>query len=124
MDCGIPLLDPADRPRLVVAGSLMRSLPQVPLPFILAPYSDPDTSREAAKAIEGDVARLRARVLHFISSQGAWGATDDEIERVTGIIGSTVRPRRGELRARGLVKDSGERRKTRSGRNAVVWVAT
>ena len=35
---------------------------------------------------------------------------------------SSFRPRRGELVEVGMLKDSGQRRKTASGRSAVVWV--
>jgi hypothetical protein len=48
--------------------------------------------------------------------------TDEEITTRTGLAPNSVRPRRVELVARGLVKDSGMRRPTVSGRQATVWV--
>jgi len=94
----------------------------VPDLWTLAPHSDPDTSRDAAKSIAPHLERLEAEVLGWLRWHG--GATADEIEQHTGLAGNTVRPRLVALRARGLVCDSGERRKTRSGRAAVVWKAT
>jgi len=61
-----------------------------------APYvAGSDTSESAAESIEPVAGSLRARVLAFIR----------------------------ELRQSGLILDSGLRRKTRSGRSAVVWLA-
>lgn len=79
-----------------------------------------DTSQAAAEAIEDSAANLRARVLGFLIETG--GATDEEVQLGLDMNPSTVRPRRGELVKMGRVKDSGQRRKTRSGRWAVVWV--
>jgi transcription initiation factor IIE alpha subunit len=80
-----------------------------------------DTSREAAALIEPKRPTLRARVLKAIKRYGA--LTDEEIQTETGLNPSTVRPRRIELVEMGLVRDSGRRRETRSGRRAVVWEA-
>lgn len=90
---------------------------------VRAPYSDDDTSKEAAEALEPSViGRLRRAVLEFIRSRDN-GATDEEIQEALGLDGDTGRPRRWELRNLGLVEDSGMRRKTTAGRNAVVWVS-
>ncbi len=80
------------------------------------------TSVAAAKAIEPNAETLRACVLAYLRAVKS-GATDEEIQEVTGMEGNTERPRRTELVRLGLVKDSGQVRKTRSGRDAVVWVA-
>ena len=61
----------------------------------------------------------RRAVLLFITDLG--GATDEEIQLGLGMNPSTQRPRRVELVEGGWIEDSGERRKTRSGRSAVVW---
>jgi hypothetical protein len=79
------------------------------------------TSKAAADGIKLLAAGLRGKVLSFIDSRGAEGATDEEISRATGINPSTARPRRVELVARGLIEKSGTR-KTASGRRADVWV--
>lgn len=81
------------------------------------------TSRVAADRIAGHAAKQRADVLAVIVKAGSFGATDAEIESATGIRAQSVSPRRGELRALGLVADSGRRRPTPRGRPAAVWVA-
>ena len=78
-----------------------------------------DTSTAAAEEIAPKAVRLRGVVLAFI--KGAGGATDEEISTGTGLPPNTSRPRRVELVDMGLVRDSGTRRKTASGRSAVVW---
>jgi len=82
----------------------------------------PGTSGVAANRIAGHARALRASVLAFIIAQGSHGATDDEGEVALRIKCSTYTPRRGELVALGLVRDSGRRRNTASGRPAAVWV--
>lgn len=81
------------------------------------------TSRQAAAKIAPSCNELQARVLAFIRAHG--GATDNEIQDGLEMNPSTQRPRRVELVAKGLVRDSGRKRATGSGRPAVVWeVAT
>lgn len=77
------------------------------------------TSREAAREISPLASRLRTLVFGVIKSRG--GATDEEIQRALKMNPSTSRPRRIELERAGIVRDSGKRRKTRSGRWAIVW---
>ena len=81
------------------------------------------TSEAAAEAIAPTAGTLRARVLDYLKVCGAYGATDEEVQKALAMNPSTQRPRRIELFDAGLVVDSGEKRKTRSGRNAVVWRA-
>lgn len=94
----------------------------LPLVAREAPHSGSETSRDAAASIRRHLPALESRVLVFIA--GRDGTTNDEIELALGMNGSTVRPRVVELRARGLVEDSGVRRPTRSGRPAIVWRRT
>jgi predicted transcriptional regulator len=88
--------------------------------FGRAPYSNPTTSKEAAEAIEPQLARLEAVVM---------GALDVrpmacfEIEAFTGLPHTTASARIKGLRDKNRVKDSGMKRKTPSGRNAIVWRA-
>lgn len=51
------------------------------------------------------------------------GRTDAEIQFNLGMKGNTQRPRRLELVEVGLVIDSGMRRETPKGNNAIVWLA-
>lgn len=92
---------------------------QLGLPY--QPHSP--TSRAAAGRAKESAGTQRARVLAYIQWCSATGATDEELQDRLGMNPSTQRPRRVELVAKGLVKDSGVRRQTRSGRAAVVWVA-
>ncbi len=80
------------------------------------------TSVESAQAIEPCSQTLRAYVLTHIRSMGDHGATDEAIQRALDMNPSTQRPRRIELVAAGLVRDSGQTRRTASGRSAVAWV--
>ena len=82
------------------------------------------TSRAAAKEISKPSATLKERVLDRIIGCGMFGCTDEEIQISLEMNPSTQRPRRIDLVRCGQVEDSGLKRKTRSGRNAVVWIAT
>lgn len=84
-----------------------------------------DTSKAAAIAALETSDTQRARVFAFIRSRGNYGATDDECQDALDMNPSTQRPRRVELvDDLGVVCDSGSRRPTKSGRGAVVWMAT
>ena len=87
------------------------------------PHSGSATSKAAAEAIRPEAGTLSAEVFGFIISTGERGATDAEIQRGLHLSGDTERPRRRALQQRGLIIDSGRRRKTPSGREAVVWIA-
>ena len=81
-----------------------------------------DTSREAAESIQPAASSMRFRVLMYIKATGRTGSTDDEIEEALNMRHQTASARRRELVLSGHVEDSTRRRKTRSGRNATVWV--
>jgi hypothetical protein len=87
------------------------------------PFVGTDTSLAAAAAAEPGAATVRGLVLYYIRRDAEVGATDDEIEEELGMRHQTVSARRRELVLQGFIKDSGERRQTRSGRKAIVWVA-
>jgi hypothetical protein len=61
-------------------------------------------------------------VLDLITDQKTHGATDDEIEHALGLRHQSASARRNGLMKLGLVVDSGLKRRTHSGRQAVVWV--
>lgn len=86
----------------------------------LARHDHPATSHAAAAAIAPVSGAQRQAVLTCIYAAGD-GRTDEEGIADTGIAASAYRPRRVELVAAGLVRDSGRTRKTASGRAAVVW---
>ena len=82
------------------------------------------TSRAAARSVAGVSGEVRQQVLDFIQSMGPYGATIEEIKEGTGLVVNTVCPRRKELEDMGYVVDSGRRRPGKTGRYAIVWVAS
>lgn len=79
-----------------------------------------ETSIAAAAAIKPHISELEQIVLEQIRLCG--GCTDDELlQALCAEHQIWPRPRRIRLVELGLVVDSGLVRKTRSGRNAVVW---
>ena len=92
-----------------------------------APYQPESATSKAAAASQTpeSLTDKQRRVLSAIAigwAPDAPGMTDEEIVSRSGIEANSVRPRRVELVARGKVKDSGKTRRTRSGRQATVWV--
>jgi hypothetical protein len=87
------------------------------------PVSPAETSAEARASIEPHLGRLQSNVLGFIRSRGKIGATCDEVEQWLDMSHQTASARVHELMHRKCIVSNGKR-KTRSGRNAVVWVAT
>lgn len=85
------------------------------------PRSAPKTSRDAAARTRTTAPTVRNRVLAYLIERGPQGVTDDEGERALGLKSQSYTPRRRELVKLGIVRDSGERRATDSGRSAVVW---
>jgi predicted transcriptional regulator len=78
-----------------------------------------DTSRKAAKEIYRETPTIREQVLRCIRIFN--GMTCDGLEDHLEMKHQTISARIWELRNMGLIKDSGRRRKTSSGRDAVVW---
>lgn len=85
------------------------------------PHSGSPTSKAAAEAIRPEAGTLCAAVYSFIVGTAERGATDAEIQSALQLDGNSERPRRRALQQRGLIIDSGRRRKTPSGRAATVW---
>lgn len=82
-----------------------------------------DTSRAAAESMAGSASKLRDRIRTMIvESKG--GMTYDEIVVDGKLTPQTVSARLRELVLADLIKDSGARRATRSGRTARVYVAS
>jgi len=88
-----------------------------------APSVAQETSHDAADAIEEKAPSLRVQVFEYVSGRGPIGATDNEIENALDLRHQTASARRRELVIKEMVFDSGFRRKTDSGRGAMVWVA-
>jgi hypothetical protein len=77
------------------------------------------TSREAAKRHRQHASIQRSRVLAAVI-MAKDGATREELEDATGLGGNSVRPRVRELIKAGLLKETGDLRKTRAGISASV----
>ena len=91
-------------------------------PFHNVRTTDPETSYRAAFAVRGrDTQRLR--IYRAVCTAGPYGCTDYDLVDRTGVQLNSANKRRGELRDKGLVCDSGRRRLTPSGSAAIVWVA-
>jgi predicted transcriptional regulator len=80
-----------------------------------------DTSFQARLSIEPILSQLEAIVLKALRDNN--GLTCDELERITRLKHQTASARLRELVVRGLVYDTGVKRKTSSGRAACVWRA-
>lgn len=83
-----------------------------------------DTSQAAAKRIAGGAAAIRVQILAELQVRGTTGGTCDELEQAMGLSHQTCSARIRELNMKNRIVDSGLRRKTRSGRDAIVWFAT
>lgn len=111
----------AREPDALPAGSLPERL-RKPKPIGL-PHSGTDTSRKAAERMVPAATAQAARVFHFIAERGEEGATDHEVQAELGMTGDSERPRRWSLQRAGLICDSRQRRKSPTGRKAIVWIA-
>lgn len=83
----------------------------------------PETSAAAAGLAEPTQYSTRWRIARLLSMHES-GDTDDELEQRMGGRHQTVSSARNWLVEAGWVRDSGQRRKTRSNRMAVVWELT
>lgn len=88
-----------------------------------APSNGTETSNDAARSIEPQLPRLEKMVLDCLRGWGDDGLTCDTVEMMTALPHQTTSARLNQLAKRKLIRDSGLRRPTRSGRRAVVWVA-
>lgn len=83
-----------------------------------------ETGREAAEAIAPQLGRLQRLVQDAVKARGTYGLTPEEAANLLNIERVSVQPRFSELKAKGLVVDSGQRRLNPSSRKrAVVWVS-
>jgi predicted ArsR family transcriptional regulator len=83
-------------------------------------FKEPTTSRAAARSMDVTAGTIRAAVLAEINRKPQ---TADEVAAALGHTVLTARPRCAELRAKGTIVDSGERRTNASGKRAIVWRA-
>lgn len=83
-----------------------------------------ETSREAWRRFAVVSGSVDDRIIRALQEAGESGLTDEEVERRLGEKHQTVSGNRRHLAERGLVKDSGLRGVTSSGRAAIKWVLT
>lgn len=84
--------------------------------------SHPDTSFAMRERVFPKTGSQRRRAFDFISARGAVGATDDELEVALDLLHQSASATRNSLMKDGWIIDSGQRRLTRSGHEAIVWV--
>lgn len=84
-------------------------------------FKAPGTSQEAAEAIKPVVHYLQGVVLKHLAYWPDQGRTADECAEELNKSVLSIRPRFSELKEKGLIVDTGQRRKNASGRNAIVW---
>lgn len=87
------------------------------------PHAGTDTSAAAAESMKAKAPLLRDRVYESIKARRSEGMTCDEAEVALGLSHQTCSARFNELVGRSEIVDSGNRRPTRSGRKAIVYVA-
>lgn len=87
------------------------------------PHNGSPTSRDAAESMPPAAQPLRDLIYRYLCARAYAGATRQEIESDLMISGNTVRPRVRELIQQRLISESGETRRTPSGRKAAVLVA-
>lgn len=81
-----------------------------------------DTSEMAAASMVPSADSIRERVRNYIASRGLDGATCDEVQYALDMLHQTASARVTELRLRGDIIKSGEKRRTKAGRLAAVYL--
>ncbi|MFM7011184.1 MAG: hypothetical protein ACKO0Z_17980 [Betaproteobacteria bacterium] len=82
-----------------------------------------ETSIAAADAIALKLGRLQRMAQTAIRDAGSSGLTADELASRLDMDRWSIQPRTSELKHKGLIRDSGQRRKNSTGKMAIVWVA-
>ena len=95
---------------------------QLLLDFEAKPLPDPGASRETSREAEATTDKTRGQrlVLEWLAKQGTTGATRDELCVALSLPRGTICPRCNELLKAGIIYETTERRRTRSGKTAVV----
>ena len=82
-----------------------------------------ETSMAAADDLAPKLGRLQRMAETAIRDAGIPGLTADELAAKLGMDRWSIQPRTSELRRKGLIRDSGQRRRNATGKMAIVWVA-
>ncbi|MCB2114273.1 MAG: hypothetical protein R3C42_07355 [Parvularculaceae bacterium] len=81
-----------------------------------------DTSMAAADAMAPKLGRLQRMAAAAIRDAGADGLTADELAARLDLDRASIQPRTSELKRKGIIRDSGRRRRNVSGKAAIVWI--
>jgi len=82
-----------------------------------------DTSIAAADALAPKLGRLQRMAQMAIRDAGPDGLTADELAAKLQMDRWSIQPRTSELKRKGLICDSGQRRPNATAKRAIVWVA-
>ena len=82
-----------------------------------------ETSIAAAGDLAPKLGRLQRLALAAIRAAGWLGLTADELAGRLDMDRWSIQPRTSELKRKGLIRDSGQRRPNSTGKQAIVWVA-
>lgn len=82
-----------------------------------------ETSEAAADSMEDSVLTYERMVFQFIHARAARGATSDECQVALGLTHQNGSARVSTLAMRGAIVRTEEKRKTRSGRGAFVYIS-
>lgn len=91
-------------------------------PVVRTGHQHPETSELAGLQARLQAGTRRRQVFDCIARSMSTGMTDDEIERMMGKSHQTISATRNTLMNDGLIVDSGQRRRTQFGNQAIVWV--
>lgn len=81
-----------------------------------------ETSIAAANELAPKLGRLQGMALSAIRNAGSHGFTALELAERLKVDRLAIQPRTSELKRRGLIRDSGQRRPNPTGKSAIVWV--
>lgn len=82
-----------------------------------------DTSAAAAVSLASSLSYLQAKVFRALAEAGSRGLTTNELAERLRIDRGSIQPRTSELRSKGRIRDSRQRRLNANGKKAIVWVA-
>lgn len=82
-----------------------------------------ETSIAAAADMAPKLGRLQLLARHAIERAGFNGLTADELADALDCDRYSIQPRTSELRRKGMIADSGKRRRNASSKLAIVWIA-
>ena len=82
-----------------------------------------ETSIAAADALSPKLGRLQQMAKSAICDAGTQGLTADELSARLDMDRWSIQPRTSELKRKGLILDSGQRRRNATGKLAIVWIA-